>query len=296
MRRVAPLALVALLASAAHADEPTASASPSPSQPPTPMQPASPATFTCADDELAARLSPLLVAERFADAHHAAVAARALCTTELLTTRLVDAIALVRLEDRPAAYAELVALGGTRIGERARLVLGWAYRSDRDVAASDAVLASVPAPRAAAVRALSVLDDRDAFTRHLAPVAPGMRAQALALQARYDDARGKSPAFAGVLSALLPGAGQLYAGSLQAAAVTFVLNGLFVAATVELVRDEKYFTAAAAGSAASFFYIGGIMNAVDLARRRNDQASAAPADALEKLLVPELEGRFDQFK
>ena len=73
--------------------------------------------------------------------------------------------------------------------------------------------------------------------------------------------------------------------------MTFVLNGLFVAATVELVRDEKYFTAAAAGTAASFFYVGGIMNAVDLAQRRNERASEDEAKDLEKLLVPELDGR-----
>jgi hypothetical protein len=248
--------------------------------------------LVCLEDELAARLVPLLRAERHADLHHAAVAATALCPGALATVRLLDAIALLRLEDRPAAYAQLVALDGTPRAELARLVLGWAYRTDGDVSASDAVLARVPAPRAAAIRALTVVGDREAFRRQLAGLPTAVGQRALALQARHADARGKSPALSGVLSALLPGAGQVYAGSLQAAAVSLVLNGLFIAATVELARDDRYFTAAAAGTAASFFYVGGIMNAVDLARRRNDQASAPIAAELEALLVPELTGQF----
>jgi hypothetical protein len=292
------LALV-VHAATARADDraPTAPAPSSGTETPAATEAAPPAIATspevvCADDILVARLAPLLRGERFADLHHAATTARVLCPTQLDGARLLDAIALVRLEDRPAAYAELVELQQTPIAERARLVLGWAYRSDRDVLASDAVLAHVPGPRAAAIRALASIDDRDDFSRHLSAVALDLRTQALALQSRYDDAHGKSPAFAGILTAILPGLGQLYAGSLQAAAVTFVLNGLFIAATVELVRDEKYFTAAAAGTAASFFYVGGIMNAVDLARRRNERASEPSRAALEKLLVPELDGQF----
>jgi hypothetical protein len=279
--------------SASGAQTPSAGAAAAPTSD-TPLAPvdATHGEVVCADDLLVGRLVPLLRGERFADLHHAATTARVLCTTQLDGARLLDAIALVRLEDRPAAYAELVELQQTPMSERARLVLGWAYRSDRDVLASDAVLSHVPAPRAAAIRALAAVDDRDDFSRHLSAVAPDLRTQALALQSRYDDAHTRSPAFAGILTAILPGAGQLYAGSLQAAAVTFVLNGLFIAATVELTRDEKYFTAAAAGTAASFFYVGGIMNAVDLARRRNERASEPSRAALEKLLVPELDGHF----
>jgi hypothetical protein len=293
MRLTILLVTLAGLCLPAYADDapvlsaPTATDAPSVA-PPTPA----PAGVICADDVLAGRLVPLLRGERFADLHHAATTARVVCAAPVDTARLLDAIALVRLEDRPAAYAELVELQDTPIAERARIVLGWAYRSDRDFSASDAVLAHVPAPRAAAIRALASVDDRDEFSKHLSGVAPDLRTQALALQSRYDDAHGKSPALAGILTAILPGSGQLYAGSLQAAAVTFVLNGLFIAATVELARDEKYFTAAAAGTAASFFYVGGIMNAVDLARRRNERESEPVRASLEKLLVPELDGRF----
>jgi hypothetical protein len=64
----------------------------------------------------------------------------------------------------------------------------------------------------------------------------------------------------------------------------------FISATVELALDKHYATAAAAGTAASFFYVGGIINGVDLARHRNHIAQQPYADRLEQLLVPELSG------
>ena len=240
---------------------------------------------TCDDAVIAPRLTSLLRAKRFADVHHAAVTARALCG-ELATTHMLDDIALLRLDDRAYALADLHALGGSE----ANMLLAWAYATDGDVQAAESAMARLPTPKAMAIATLAVLDDDDAFAARSAKLANATDVRAA--YARYRNAREKSPAFAGVLSALIPGAGQLYAGSLQAAAVTFVLNGLFIGATVELARDEHYITAAAAGTAASFFYVGGIMNAVDLARRRNDIAQEPHREALENLLVPELTGAF----
>lgn len=249
---------------------------------------------SCADDAVAPRLAHLLQAGRFADVHHAATTVRVMCGGVALdATRLLGAIALLRLEDREPALGELAALaadGAHR--DTAALVLGWAHLANADREAAEVVLARVPAPRAAAVRALTALDDRATFERHLRQLPAAVQPSARVIAGRYHAARGKHPALAGVLSAVLPGAGQVYAGSWQAAAVTFVLNGLFVTATVELARDGHYFTAAAAGTAASFFYVGGIMNAVDLAQRRNELASKPHAADLERLLVPELDGLF----
>jgi TM2 domain-containing membrane protein YozV len=255
------LIIVALLASTASADTP------------------------CDDAVVSPRLTQLLRARRFADVHHAAVTAQALCG-ELPTTRLLDDVALLRLDDRAYALADLHAIGN----EPANMLLAWAYASDGDAQAAESAMARLPTPKAMAIATLAVIDDDDAFAARSARLASS--ADVRAAYARYRDAREKSPAFAGVLSALIPGAGQLYAGSLQAAAVTLVLNGLFIGATVELARDEHYFTAAAAGTAASFFYVGGIMNAVDLARRRNDISQEPHRQALENLLVPELTGAF----
>ena len=235
----------------------------------------------CTDPDVTHRLSALVHARRFADAHHAATDLRVQCG-EHDDWRLLDDIALLRLEDRPYAMADLVQLHLPA----ASVVLAWAYQTNGDDQAAAAVLPRLPAPRQAALHALAALPDEDDF----ALAARGLDPRALELGQRYHDARVKSPALAGVLSAVLPGSGQLYSGSLQAAAVTFVLNSLFIGATVELARDKQYVTAAAAGTAASFFYVGGIINAADLARRRNRIAQQPYADELEELLVPEVGG------
>lgn len=235
----------------------------------------------CADPAVTTRLAGLVHARRFTDAHHAATDLKVQCGAQD-AWRLFDDIALLRLEDRTYALADLTNLHVPA----ADVVLAWAYVENHDDQAAAAVLPRLPAPRRAALQALAVLGDEDAFDT----AARGLDPRAFDLGRRYHDARVKSPALAGVLSAVLPGSGQLYSGSLSAAAVTFVLNGLFIGATVELARDKQYVTAAAAGTAASFFYIGGIINAADLARRRNQIAQQPYADALEELLVPEVSG------
>ena len=276
------LVLVLLLGRGASADPESATPTPSPS-------PSSP----CADGELTSRLAGLLHARRFADVHHAVVGLRVLCGDGAPEAwRLDDDVALLRLDDRPWAIRDLHELAdhGAQ-AERARLVLAWAYGTGHDDQAAAVLRAQLPPIRAAAVAAATALDDRDRFAASLAPLPPELAAHARALHASYTDARHtRRPALAGVLSALLPGAGQLYSGSLQAAAVTFALNTLFIGATVELARDHAYWTATAAGTVASFFYVGGVINAVDLARRRDQIAAQPAADALEELLLPELSG------
>jgi hypothetical protein len=110
----------------------------------------------------------------------------------------------------------------------------------------------------------------------------------LAAHERYEEARHiRRPWLGGLLSAVLPGAGQAYAGSAAAAAAAFVLNAVFISGTVELARHELYATAVAAGMTASFFYVGNVLSAIDLATRRNARAAEAPFEALERMLVPE---------
>ena len=239
----------------------------------------------CTDPQVTPRLSALVHARRFADAHHAATDLRVQCG-EQDSWRLLDDIALLRLEDRPYALADLVTLHVPA----ADVVLAWAYVTNGDDQAAHAVVQRLPPPRQAALLALAALSDEDDFAAAATRLPGDLAPRAAALGRRYHAARVKSPAFAGVLSAVLPGSGQLYSGSLQAAAVTFVLNSLFIGATVELARDKQYVTAAAAGTAASFFYVGGIINAADLARRRNRLAQQPVADELEELLVPEVGG------
>jgi len=90
------------------------------------------------------------------------------------------------------------------------------------------------------------------------------------------------------LSALLPGAGQLYAGSYQGAAMSFLLNSVLIATTVEFARHDLYWAAGTSGLVASVFYIGGIINAADLASRENTRAASVPEATLTRMLLPEL--------
>ena len=99
--------------------------------------------------------------------------------------------------------------------------------------------------------------------------------------------KAKSPVGAGVLSALVPGAGQAYAGSWQAAGIAFVLNAVFISATIELALSDLPVTAAAAGFVASFFYVGNVISAGQLANQRNRERAQPHYEQLERILVPE---------
>jgi hypothetical protein len=171
---------------------------------------------------------------------------------------------------------------------RARVVLAWSHLRGGDRQAYASAVSALPEPARARLDTLAATGARGRFERASLGLDAALRVDALAAHERYLAARGKAPWFAGVLSAILPGAGQVYAGSWQGAAVSFVLNGVLIGATVELARNELYFSAAATGLAASVFYLGNILNAADLAARWNDRASEAPRDQLDRILLPEL--------
>lgn len=79
----------------------------------------------------------------------------------------------------------------------------------------------------------------------------------------------KSPTTAGVLAAIVPGAGHLYTERPRDALVAFLLNGAFIWAAVELFDDEEY----VAGGIVTFFelgwYSGNIYSAVSSAHKYN---------------------------
>lgn len=251
---------------------------------------------TACDDTVAEqRLAPRLRLGQYVDVHQAAVALDVVCPPELVADRrrILDALALVELDEGARARAELSnvarASNDAAIRARAEVLVAWAYLREGDdgafrarldglLPASRARLALLAAPQdAAALTRASVALGFDAQSSDIAQLVAGVRT------AR----RTRRPWLAGVLSAVLPGAGQVYAGSWQAAAVSFVLNGALIGATVELAQRRLYLPAGAAGLAASFFYVGNVFNAVDLADRRNDVAAEAPFRALEERLVPE---------
>src|SRR3990172_1654062 len=79
----------------------------------------------------------------------------------------------------------------------------------------------------------------------------------------------KSPAVAAGLSALLPGAAHLYIGRKSEAAVSFLLNGAFILATVQAFHHDNNVTGGILLFFESGWYLGNIYNASSGAHKYN---------------------------
>lgn len=105
----------------------------------------------------------------------------------------------------------------------------------------------------------------------------------------------KSPALAGTLSAVLPGAGQLYVGRKKDAAAAFLLNGAFILGAVEAFRDDKDVI----GGILLFFeagwYAGNIYSAIGGAHKYNDKQKNDFIYSLERRYSLKVNGRGDVF-
>ncbi len=160
-----------------------------------------------------------------------------------------------------AAEAFRRAYGRAPSPER-RLLLGTAlYRAGR--AAEAARLLLVPgAPEAH--RILGTL----ALIRAGSPgaVLPGRRQDILE---EYAALPRKHPAVAGVLAAVLPGAGHLYVGRPRDAAVSFAVNGLFLWGTWRAARREQWALAGILGVLELGWYSGNVVSAVNAAHKWN---------------------------
>ncbi|WP_179137248.1 tetratricopeptide repeat protein [Candidatus Entotheonella palauensis] len=108
-------------------------------------------------------------------------------------------------------------------------------------------------------------------------------AQQLVLEAREGSQQPKkSPFLAGALSAFLPGAGQLYNGRLGDAALTFLLNGLFIAGTIEAIQHDQLAIAGVLGFFEAGWYGGNVYSAVNGAHKHNRRADEALLQNLEQ--------------
>jgi hypothetical protein len=240
-------------------------------------------------------LVPRLRRSEYLDVHHLCNTLNVLCASDAVSDsrRILDALSLIELDEAERARALLEGVSQKSPDPRARrwasVVITWSFLRQRDEAAFRGRLATLPDEARGRLELLARAPDEAAFGRQ----ALGLGLDATSsdvgkLAAAYRTARRtKRPWLAGVLSAVLPGAGQVYAGSWQGAAVAFVLNATLIGATAELATRRLYLPAAATGLAASFFYVGNIVNAADLAGRRNEMAAAEPYRALETRLVPE---------
>ncbi len=93
---------------------------------------------------------------------------------------------------------------------------------------------------------------------------------------------------AGLLSAVLPGLGQLYAGRWIDAVVAFLVNGALIAGTILLALPptSSVVGALVLGAFASGFYGGNIYNAVSDAQRANEAVYTHFAGELETRFYP----------
>lgn len=89
---------------------------------------------------------------------------------------------------------------------------------------------------------------------------------------KYPGIEKKSPYLAGGLSAVLPGAGQLYIGRKTDAAAAFLLNGAFIWATAESYHNRNYVTSGILLFFESGWYLGNIYNAISSAHKYNRQS------------------------
>ena len=79
----------------------------------------------------------------------------------------------------------------------------------------------------------------------------------------------KSPLTAGILSAIVPGSGHMYAGHSGDGATALLLNGLFIAGTAVAIQQENYAVAGVVGIIGLPFYIGNIYGAANAATKWN---------------------------
>jgi len=137
------------------------------------------------------------------------------------------------------------------------------------------------APRALVAGSLLDLDRGDAaaaagnLERFLAdyPGHPGEARvrEALPLVRGYEDLPQKSELLAGILSAILPGSGYVYAGQYGDGLTAFLLNGLFIAGTVTAVQNAWYPAAALTGGIGLPFYVGNIYGSANAAKKYNNR-------------------------
>lgn len=135
------------------------------------------------------------------------------------------------------------------------------------------------APRSLVAICLAALDEskaevsRQALERFLdrypgRPDEENVR-EAAALIDRYQELPEKSPVLAGVMSAILPGSGYIYAEHYGDGITAFLINGLFIAGTVTAIHQENYAVAGIVGGVGVPFYLGNIYGSANAAKKWN---------------------------
>jgi TolA-binding protein len=135
------------------------------------------------------------------------------------------------------------------------------------------------APRSLVVISLAALDEnkvevsRQALKRFLDrysghPGEENVREAVVQLD-RYQELPEKSPVLAGVMSAILPGSGYIYAEHYGDGITAFLINGLFIAGTITAIHQENYAVAGIVGGVGVPFYLGNIYGSANAAKKWN---------------------------
>lgn len=157
------------------------------------------------------------------------------------------------------------------------------------------------APRASAAKAMLELDLDDVngaraeLERFLASF-PGHGGEsdarkALALLDEYEHLPRKSEILAGILSAILPGSGYVYAGRYGDGLTAFLLNGLFIAGTVMAVHNQWYPAAGLTGGIGLPFYLGNIYGSANAAARWNASVKREARSGIARRLDPIIDAK-----
>ena len=85
----------------------------------------------------------------------------------------------------------------------------------------------------------------------------------------------RSPVLGGLLSTLLPGSGQVYAGAYKDGLLAFLVNGALIAASYEALDKEVYGAGGLVAFVSLTFYAGNIYGAVNSAHHANQERLAA---------------------
>jgi tetratricopeptide (TPR) repeat protein len=170
----------------------------------------------------------------------------------------------------PASYLEGTSQWKLKNYDRARVALETLVEQHPE---------SEYAPRSLVVISLAALDEnkvevsRQALKRFLDryPGHPGEEnvREAVVQLDRYQELPEKSPVLAGVMSAILPGSGYIYAEHYGDGITAFLINGLFIAGTITAIHQENYAVAGIVGGVGVPFYLGNIYGSANAAKKWN---------------------------
>ena len=103
---------------------------------------------------------------------------------------------------------------------------------------------------------------------------------------RYEALPEKSPVLAGVMSAILPGSGYIYAEHYGDGITALLINGLFIVGTVAAINNENYAVAGIVGGIGVPFYLGNIYGSANAAKKWNLGIRNEVIQKIHSILVP----------